>query len=226
MKCAMVQLPRLSDAEVSYEGAPIRWLRHPLYACLGLRPALAQHTAAEHAAIKKWSAGRRALVELGVAEGVSALAMREGMSDDGTLYLIDPFHLSRLPALNFSRRAAQKAVASCDRGSVIWIQKFSHQAASDWNAPIDFLMIDGDHSDLGVQTDWEDWSRFVAPGGVVIFHDARVFDDGWTNPSYGPVKFVNRLFRAGQAQGWEIIDEVHSLVVIARRAPVHTDLAE
>ena len=38
----------------------------------------------------------------------------------------------------------------------------------------------------------------MKPGGVVIFHDARLFDGGWTSPSYGPVKLVNRLFRAAE----------------------------
>ena len=34
-------------------------------------------------------------VEIGVAEGVSAMALREVWLEEGTLYLIDPFHLSR-----------------------------------------------------------------------------------------------------------------------------------
>ena len=63
-----------------------------MYAWLGLRPFLAQHTAAEHAALQRWALGRTTLAEIGVAEGVSALALREAMSPDGTLYLIDPFH--------------------------------------------------------------------------------------------------------------------------------------
>ena len=76
--------------------------------------------------------------------------MREAMSPDGTLYLIDPFHLSRLPALNFTKRTAHRAVASCPRGKVVWIEKFSQDVASDWNQPIDLLVIDGDHSEAGV----------------------------------------------------------------------------
>ncbi|MFZ1204031.1 MAG: hypothetical protein WAN97_06955, partial [Candidatus Acidiferrales bacterium] len=58
-------------------------LRHPFYAWIGLRPALAQHTDAEHAALKRWAENRRHLVEIGVAEGVSALALREAMAGDG-----------------------------------------------------------------------------------------------------------------------------------------------
>jgi predicted O-methyltransferase YrrM len=191
-------------------------LRHPFYAWLGLRPALAQHTAAEHAALKRWAANRLSLVEIGVAEGVSALAMREVMAENGTLYLIDPFHLSRISALNFLKRVARRAVGSCRRGNVSWIQKFSEQAVRSWNVQIDLLFIDGDHSESAVERDWNDWSRFVAPGGIVIFHDARIFEDGWTHQEYGPLKLVNRLFRNGGAQDWRIADEVHSLLVVER----------
>ena len=70
-------------------------LRHPLFAWLGLRPSMGQHTVEEHKALKKWATGRSKLVEIGVAEGASAVALREVMSPSGTLWLIDPFHLSR-----------------------------------------------------------------------------------------------------------------------------------
>ena len=99
---------------------------------LGLRPAVAQHTAAEHEAFRKWAEGRECVVEIGVAEGVSALALREGMAEDGTLYLIDPFHLSRLPALNFIKRVARRTVGGSSRGRVVWIEKFSQDAVRDW----------------------------------------------------------------------------------------------
>jgi predicted O-methyltransferase YrrM len=217
LKYAVLNLPGTSASEQTYAGSSIPWLRHPVCAWLGLRPPLAQHTAAEHAAIRRWAAGRSTLVEIGVAEGVSAMALREGMLDDGTLYLIDPFHLSRAPGLNFLKRAAHRAVGSCRRGEVVWLEKFSQEAARTWNAPIDLLLIDGDHSESAVERDWNDWSRFVKPGGVVIFHDARVFENGWPSPEWGPVRLVNRLFRSGQNEDWTIVEEVHSLCVVERR---------
>ena len=36
---------------------------------------------------------------------------------------------------------------------------------------LDFLFIDGDHSYEGVKKDFEFYSRFVAPGGMIGFHD-------------------------------------------------------
>lgn len=191
-------------------------LRHPAYAWAGLRPALGQHTYAEHSALRKWAKDRSTLVEIGVAEGVSARALREGMGADACLYLIDPFHLSRVQILNFMRRVARRAVADCDHGKVVWLQKFSHELAASWTKSIDLLFIDGDHAERAVEQDWIDWTKFVRPGGVVLLHDACLFEGGWTTPEYGPVKFADRFLRSGDAVGWRMVEEVHSLIVLER----------
>jgi predicted O-methyltransferase YrrM len=201
---------------LNYGTRRMPFLGHPVFAWMGLRPALAQHSAAEHAAFKRWAIGRRSVVEIGVAEGVSALGMRESMMADGTLYLIDPFHLSRNPTLNFTKRAARRAVETCQRGKVAWIEQFSQDAVRTWNSSIDLLVIDGDHAEAAVERDWNDWSRFVEPGGAVLFHDACLFEGGWTRPEYGPVKMVNRLFRSGANPEWKIAEEIHSVVVVER----------
>jgi predicted O-methyltransferase YrrM len=156
------------------------------------------------------------VVEIGVAEGVSALALREGMAEEGTLYLIDPFHLSRLPILNFIKRVAQRTVGGSSRGKAAWIEKFSQDAVRGWKEPIDLILIDGDHAEVAVERDWQDWSCFVKPGGIAIFHDARIFEGGWTSSDYGPVKFVDRVFRSGGAPDWTIVEEIHSLFVVRR----------
>lgn len=192
-----------------------RWTAHPLFAWAGLRPVQAQHTKAEHDALQRYARGRRSIVEIGVAEGASAAAIREVMDPSGTLYLVDPYHLSRVPPLNFLRRAAHRVVAAAKGAGVVWIEKFSHEAAGAWTMPIDFLFIDGDHEENAVAQDWAQWSRFLLPDGVAAFHDARVFPGGWTWPDYGPVKFVDRTFRAGRGE-WAVCAEVDSLVFVAR----------
>lgn len=161
----------------------------------------------------------RTVVEIGVAEGASAAGLREAMSSEGTLYLIDPFHLSRIPALNFLKRAAKRVVHSAGSARTVWLEQFSQDAVRSWNQPIDFLLIDGDHREEAVERDWADWSRFLAPEGVVAFHDARVFAAGWTTPDYGPVRFVNRMFRQNPAAAWCIIEEVNSLVFLSQKRP-------
>jgi predicted O-methyltransferase YrrM len=193
-----------------------RRTRHPVFAWLGLRPIFAQHTSVEHEALKRWAGGRRRLVEIGVAEGASALALREAMSLDGTLYLIDPFHLSRIHWINATSHAAVSAVSRCQNGTVVWIRKFSSKAVDHWVTPIDLVFFDGDHSEQAVRQDWVEWHRFVVPGGVAIFHDARVFPGGWPTLADGPVKVVNSLFRDAEVWGWKIVEEVHSMVVVQR----------
>ncbi|MGH9740765.1 MAG: class I SAM-dependent methyltransferase [Candidatus Acidiferrum sp.] len=216
MRYAVVQLPGDASAEKADASKNAAWMQHSACAYLGLRPALAQHTGAEHVAFRKWAGGCKTVVEIGVAEGVSALALREGMTEDGTLYLIDPFHLSRIRALNFIKRVAERTVNGCSRGKVVWMEEFSQDAVQVWKEPIDLLLIDGDHAEKAVEQDWRDWSGFVRPSGAVIFHDARIFQNGWTTPEYGPVKFVDRFFRSGVATGWAIAEEIHSLIVVRR----------
>jgi len=216
MRYAVADLPSEAGGAQRNVASESPWLRHSLCAYLGLRPALAQHTAEEHEAIRKWARGARCVVEIGVAEGVSGLALREGMAEDGTLYLIDPFHLSRVPGLNFIKRVAQRTVRGSEHGRVVWIEKFSQDAVREWKGAIDVILIDGDHAESAVEHDWRGWSGFVKPGGVAIFHDARLFDRGWTTADYGPVKFVDRVFRSGQQVGWKILEEIHSLFVVQR----------
>jgi predicted O-methyltransferase YrrM len=216
LRYELLNLPRLSDTELTYRDRRVLQFPHPACAWLGLRPAMAQHTGAEHSAFSRCAQGRSIVVEIGVAEGVSALALREAMAPDGTLYLIDPFHLSRIQMLNFTMRTAHRLVASSLHGKVIWLQQFSADAVRNWAGPIDFLLIDGDHAESMVERDWNDWSRFVGVGGMVAFHDARLFEGGWTEPTYGPVRFVNRSFRQEKNSNWQIIEEVDSVVVVKR----------
>jgi len=194
-----------------------RMLQHPVFAWFGVRAPKAQHTLAEHQALMRHARTAGTVVEIGVAEGASAAGLREAMPADGILYLIDPFHLSRIPALNFLKRAARRAVSSAGSARTVWIESFSQDAVRSWRSPIDFLFIDGDHREESVERDWMDWSRFVKDDGVVAFHDARLFPSGWPTPDYGPVRFIDRAFRLGPGNAaWAIVEEVDSLVFVSR----------
>jgi predicted O-methyltransferase YrrM len=194
-----------------------RVMKHPFFAWAGLRPPIGQHTAAEHQALEKYARGCQSPVEIGVAEGASAVALRATMNPEGTLYLVDPFHLSRVRALNFLRRAARRVVSAKAGPKIAWIEAFSHEAVLAWNRPIDFLLIDGDHREEAVEQDWNGWHPYVTENGIVAFHDARLFPGGWTSPEYGPVRFVDRAFRNSPSSLWIILDEVDSLVFVSRR---------
>jgi len=216
MNDARIRFAEAAPAGQSFRPRSPRLTDHPFFAWAGIRSPIAQHTAAEHDALERHARGRKSLVEIGVAEGASAVALRGGMDSQGALYLIDPFHLSRVRALNFLRRAARRAVLDGSAKKIIWIESFSQDAIRDWRTGIDFLLIDGDHDELAVERDWSDWHPHVERHGVVLFHDARLFPGGWTSPDYGPVRFVDRAFRNNPASSWKIVEEVDSLVVVAK----------
>jgi predicted O-methyltransferase YrrM len=193
-----------------------RGMQHPIFAWMGMRAPLAQHTRAEHEALMKYAKNARTIVEIGVAEGASAVGLHEAMPQEGTLYLVDPFHLSRLPVLNFEKRAARRAVNASGKAQTVWIEEFSQEAVKKWKDPIDLLLIDGDHREEAVERDWREWAPFARDDGVVAFHDARLFPGGWPSPDYGPVRFIDRIFRRSGALPWKIIEEVDSLVFVSR----------
>jgi MMP 1-O-methyltransferase len=71
-------------------------------------------------------------------------------------------------------------------------RNYSGEVAAGWNRPIRFLWIDGDHSYRGAKVDFEGFSRFVAPHGVVAFHDAL-------HPFAGPIRvFVEDVLRSNR----------------------------
>lgn len=53
--------------------------------------------------------------------------------------------------------------------------------------PVDFLWIDGDHTEAGVRQDWADYSPLVRPGGIIALHDIQY------NPAF-PTHHVDRLW--------------------------------
>ncbi|MBI2424335.1 MAG: class I SAM-dependent methyltransferase [Candidatus Hydrogenedentes bacterium] len=54
---------------------------------------------------------------------------------------------------------------------VVPIVARSEDAARDWHGPIRLLFIDGDHSYEASKLDFDLWSPFVVPGGIIVFHD-------------------------------------------------------
>lgn len=49
---------------------------------------------------------------------------------------------------------------------------FKARVADELNGrQVDFLFIDGDHTEAGVEADYNDYREFVRPGGLIAFHD-------------------------------------------------------
>lgn len=184
---------------------------------MGTRPPIAEHTEAEGQLLRRHARDALCAVEIGVAEGGSAWEIRQVINPEGTLYLIDPYDRNPLHGVNMARIVAKRLVRRVHRGQVQWIRLTSQEAAIGWTKAIDFLFIDADHAFQAVEADWRIWTSHLRLDGIVALHDARVFENGWTTSSDGPVRLVEGL--KGTTSAWKVIDQVDSTVALRRAQP-------
>jgi cephalosporin hydroxylase len=79
----------------------------------------------------------------------------------------------------YSEADAARLRTHARRGQQLhFLRRDSHDAATQaavaellGGREVDFLMIDGDHTYAGVADDYRAYSRFVADGGLIAFHD-------------------------------------------------------
>ena len=167
----------------------------------GLIPPRTMHSDDDAAVLRATATGRRRVVELGVYEGSSAVVLCEVLDAGAELHLVDPFghHGWALPAgwgatEGASRRVVARAARRHAGPRVHLARRLQRAVAQRWDGAVDLVFIDGDHSEEGVRTDWEGWHGFVEPGGAVLFHDARLSQDGGRGLP-GPTAVVDSLFR-------------------------------
>jgi predicted O-methyltransferase YrrM len=60
--------------------------------------------------------------------------------------------------------------------------------------PFDWIFIDADHYEAGVQRDWDNYHSLCAPGGLIALHDICPAAVDWIQ--------VDRVWRRIQAQGY------------------------
>ena len=194
----------------------------------GLIPPRLMHTQAEADLLGELAAGRRVAVEIGVYEGSSALVLVRGLPVDAVLHLIDPFVDSRGLAAGWrgsawaTRRVVGRAVGEHGGPTVRWHVERSQEVGRRWAEPVDLVFIDGDHALESCRADWELFSPFVRPGGVVVFHDARQGKPGGEGlPGEGgvdgPTTLVDELFRGPDAiDGWRLCADTQTTVAVER----------
>ena len=177
---------------------------------LGLIPPRTMHSAEDAGVLLDAARGARRVVEIGVYEGASALALCEALgagrraASDRPVRLAPGRAAARLgrervghPARGRARRAPPRR-----RGSARALAR--GPAPTRWpragQGEVDLVFIDGDHSEAGCELDWSCWQRFVAVGGRVVFHDARAGQPGGRGLP-GPTAVVTRHFRGAGTPG-------------------------
>jgi predicted O-methyltransferase YrrM len=194
---------------------------------LGVIPPRTMHSDDDARVLLEAARGARRVVEIGVYEGSSALALCKTLGPDAELHLVDPFgsHPDALPsgwgATEWAtRRVVGRALRrrGSDAPSLHWHVALSHEVAATWEGEVDLVFIDGDHSEAGCELDWTCWHPWAPVGGRVVFHDARADQSGGRGLP-GPTAVVQRHFRSEDAMpGWEIAAEADRTVVVRRLA--------
>lgn len=111
--------------------------------------------------------------------------------------VVDP-RVGKMDTLPFARATIHDAGLE---GTVVMVVGPSTTVAAHWRTPLAFCFVDGGHGEEVVRADYEAWAPWVAPGGLLAFHD--VFErpeDGGQAPY--------RVWRRALAEGFVPVDEL------------------
>lgn len=109
-------------------------------------------------------------VEVGVWQGRSLCYLAEAARESGKrihIYGVDPFWAFPDQEIVCQRNLVIAGV----RDLVELVRKTSVDAAVEINGPLDFVFIDGDHTEPAVRQDIDLWWPKVRRGGVLAGHD-------------------------------------------------------
>ncbi len=189
-------------------------LLHYLAIEIGLDHAHTQTTAAEQNALRKYSAGKTSVIEIGVFEGVNTILFANSISNKGVVYGIDPFFKGRM-GVSYSKLITTTLLKrnKADR-KVKLIEKLSWEAAADLPELVDFIFIDGDHSHEGIKKDWEMFSRKVHRHGYIAMHDTTAPSFQSWKSNMGSVLFFNS--HIVNDSRFKLVETVDSLNILQR----------
>lgn len=105
-------------------------------------------------------------VEIGTLFGLSASTIIAALPEDSDLYCIENFAVQGSDTKPYFK---EKVLSQYPNMHLMEMD--SSKAAHEFFKEIDFLFIDGDHQDDGIQRDLKNWLPKVKSGGVIAFHD-------------------------------------------------------
>lgn len=95
-------------------------------------------------------------------------------------------------------------------------RNYSWNVAPEWDRPLDFLFIDGDHNYEAVLRDYNDWTPKLKVGAILAVHDSRMSRPGGAGFHAGPSRMAAECVYACPDK-WEIIGEAFSLTMARKR---------
>lgn len=158
--------------------------------------------------------------EIGSFQGRSSLIIAKALMHkiNPTVYCVDPFNadgdqtsifhfqkvLSKNP-VNLKETFIKNMKANKVDGFIHILQGYSHEVVKHFSIALDLLHIDGNHDCDAVIQDFNDWSRFIKPGGYIAFHDV-------TEP--GVMAALNKGIL--NKQSWKVLKQA-DLLLIAKK---------
>lgn len=102
----------------------------------------------------------------------------------------------------------------------------SKQVIDGWDTELDLLFIDGDHSYAGAKADFENWTRFVKVGGLLLVHDTAIASNPLPHPLHFEVSRAMIEWLNTQDGAWETLRAVDTLSVFRRVKAAKVDDAD
>lgn len=109
-------------------------------------------------------------------------------------------------------------------GNVFFVMGDSRKVGRYWGRAIGFLFIDGSHNTKVVLEDFDVWTPWLTPGGIVALHDSTGFEGG-AKPVFrslnnynliieqGPQRAVQDALESGE---WKVVEEVDTITFLVR----------
>jgi predicted O-methyltransferase YrrM len=133
----------------------------------------------EHAPFAQWLVRRTlpcSIVDLGVDYGFSTFTF--ALPGIGHVCGIDSFEGDSQAGERNTEVFVRTKRGELELTNCSILRGYFDEVAATWTTPIDILHIDGFHSYESVKKDYETWTKFLKPNGVVLMHDTCVLNYG------------------------------------------------
>lgn len=154
----------------------------------------------------------RRILEVGTGWGESAEFFSQ-LKPDWKIYTIDGFGLygdGRIYSEFDGDKVLKINQAIRRLGNAIQI--LGDSPTIPWELPLDALFLDGDHTEKGCRADFERFSPWLEPGGLLIFDDLNQPN----NPANGVAKVVELALATGK---YKIIYRGYFCAILLKTEP-------